>query len=340
VLQELRLKVEDHRTKNQDPALPPAAGPGGAGSFFALRSSFFIPALAVATLAVLPVASCRPAPAQPVRGGASADAAAPTRIVSLAPSVTEVLFALGLGDRVVGVTRFCRYPADAERLPDVGGYLDLNLEAIVALEPDLVIAIQDHDAARARLEDLGLSVLQVDQESLAGILDSITTIADSCGVSECGGRLADDVRGRLHEVERRVSGLERPRVLAVVGREAGHGTLATVWVAGRKTFYDDLIGLAGGTNVAPASSVAYPEVSREGLYHLDPDVILDLLADLDDRGVDAASAASDWRDLPTLGAVRTGRVHAVVHELAVVPGPRVAELVEELARAIHPEAFR
>jgi iron complex transport system substrate-binding protein len=299
---------------------------------FVLRSSFFV-LLIIAVSAT----ACRPTPTQRV---SPETAAAPARIVSLAPSVTEVLFALGLGDRVVGVTRFCRYPPEAERIPDVGGYLDLNFEAIVALAPDLVVAIQDHDAARTRLEDLGVPVLQVDQESLAGILDSISAIADACGVPDRGRRLADEIRGRMAAVERRVHGRQRPRVLAVVGREVGHGSLSNVWVAGRTTFYDELIELAGGTNVAPASAVVYPEISREGLYHLDPDVILDLLADLDERGVDPAEAMADWGDLPMLAAVRSHRVHEIVHELAVVPGPRIGQLVEEIARALHPEAFR
>lgn len=331
------MESDDRRPKKKGPTRPPGTNPGGFGDVFVLCSWFLVLAFAAA-IVVMSASACRPVPARTDELGV-ASAATPVRIVSLAPSVTEVLFALGLGDRVVGVTRFCSYPPEATELPEVGGYLDLNLEAIVALDPDLVIAIQDHDAAKARLEDLGLRVLQVDQESLSGILDSITVIADACGVPDRGNRLADRIRGRLQSVEDRVRGLEQPRVLAVVGREVGQGTLTTVWVAGRTTFYDDLIGLAGGTNVAPPSVVAYPEVSREGLYHLDPDVILDMLADLDVRGADSATAAADWRDLPELKAVRSGRVHEVVSELAVVPGPRIGELVEEIARATHPEAF-
>ncbi len=285
--------------------------------------------------------ACRPPATEPSSTEPAASAAPPpARIVSLAPSVTEVLFALGLGGRVVGVTSFCRYPPEAARLPQVGGYLDLNLEAIVALGPDLVILIQDHDAAQARLEALGVPTLQVDQGDLDGILRSIEEIAARCGVAERGGELVAGIRGRLEAVEQRVAGLPRPRTLAVVGREAGSGSLATVWVAGTETFYDDVIALAGGVNAAAPSPVAYPEVSREGLLHIDPDVILDLLADLDDRGVAAAAAAADWQELSALRAVRTGRVHLLEHELTVVPGPRVAALVEQVAQALHPEAFR
>jgi len=296
-------------------------------------------ALAAAFVAVSATA-CRPPATESSSTEPAAGAAPPARIVSLAPSITEVLFALDLGDRVVGVTSFCRYPPAAARLPQVGGYLDLNLEAVLGLAPDLVVLMQDHDAARARLEALGMATLQVDQGELDGILASIEEIADRCGVPDRGDRLVAAIRGRLDAVERRVAGLPRPRTLAVVGREVGSGSLGTVWVAGTETFYDDVIRLAGGVNAAAPSPVVYPEVSPEGIYRIDPDVILDLLADLEDRRIPAEAAAADWRELAALRAVRSGRVHALEHELTVVPGPRVAELVEAVARALHPEAFR
>jgi iron complex transport system substrate-binding protein len=320
---------------------PPSARSrrGWTGRLFVLRSSFFVLALAAAVVAVSAIA-CRPPATEPSSTGSVASAAPPARIISLAPSVTEVLFALGLGDRVAGVTSFCRYPPEAARLPQVGGYLDLNLEAIVGLDPDLVVLIQDHDAARARLDELGVPTLQVDQADLDGILRSIEEIAARCSVPERGAELVAAISGRLEAVERRVAGLPRPRTLAVVGREVGTGSITTVWVAGPATFYDDVIRLAGGANAAEPSPVLYPELSREGLYHIDPDVIVDLLADLDERGVAAEAAAADWQQLAALRAVRSGRVHALRHELTVVPGPRVAELVEEVAQALHPEAFR
>jgi len=327
--------IADRRSRIEEGPPSTRSRRGWTGGLFILRSSFFV---LVGAAVIIAVTACRPA-AAPQATTASATTP-PQRIVSLAPSVTEVLFALGLGDRVAGVTSFCRYPPEAARLPQVGGYLDLNLEAIVGLDPDLVVLIQDHDAARARLDELGVPTLQVDQADLDGILRSIAAIADRCGVADRGHELVAAIRGRLEAVERRVAGLDQPRTLAVVGREAGAGSITTVWVAGPETFYDDVVRLAGGVNAAEPSPVLYPELSREGLYHVDPDVILDLLADLDERGVSAEAAAADWQQLAALRAVRSGRVHALRHELTVVPGPRVAELVEEVAQALHPEAYR
>jgi len=329
--------IEDRRSKIEDGLPAGRHRRVRLGRVFSLRSSFFNLLLAAAV--ALAASACLPAEVPHATAGAAAPGP-PARIISLAPSVTEVLFALGLGGRVVGVTSFCRYPLEAARLPQVGGYLDLNLEAIVGLDPDLVVLIQDHDAAQTRLDELGIQTLQVDQADLDGILRSIEEIAARCSVPERGAWLVAAIRGRLEAVERRVAGRPRPRTLAGVGREAGAGSITTVWVAGTETFYDDVVRLAGGANAAEPSPVLYPELSREGLYHVDPDVILDLLADLDERGISAEAAAADWQQLAALRAVRSGRVHALRHELTVVPGPRVAELVEEVAQALHPEAFR
>jgi len=261
----------------------------------------------------------------------------PSRIISLSPSVTDILFDLNLGDRVVGVTRYCRPPRSARDLPEVGGYLDINLEAIVALEPDLVVVIQDHAAIRSRLESLGLRTLQVDQSTVAGILNSIVDISAACGVPASGSELAGEIRVRLDSVSRLTRGLDRPRTLVVVGRDAGSGTIDSVWVAGRATFYNGVLELAGGTNAMESTSVAYPEVSREGLLHLDPDVVLDLLGDLDDRHIDPELALADWQSQTGLRALDEARIHPVEEPWAVVPGPRIADLVEQVARLLHPE---
>ncbi len=286
----------------------------------------------VAALVVLP--ACR-RPAGEVRGQAAASRL-PRRIVSLAPSVTETLFALGLGDRVVGVTRFCTSPAEARSLPKVGGYLDVNYEEILALRPDLVVGIVDNAAACARLERLGLATLTVDQTTLARILRSVVEIASACGVRPRGEALAGTIRTRIAEIRRRTAGLERPRTLVVVDRRVGAGGVTQLWAAGPTTFYEEVLELAGGRNALPPSAVAYPELSAEGLVAADPDVILDLVPDLAARGVGRATALADWRSLDVLRAVRDGRVRLLEQELVAVPGPRIADMVDLFARALHP----
>jgi len=262
----------------------------------------------------------------------------PQRIVSMAPSLTEVAFALGLGESMVGVTRYCDFPPEALELPKVGGYLDPAYEAIVALEPDLVLLIQDHDEVRRRLRGLGVATLQVDQHSVEAVISSIATIAGACGVPERGEALEREMRRRIEAVETATRALERPRVLVVVEREVGTGSVGSVWVAGPETFYDGVVRLAGGTNAFVGRGAAYPEVSREGLLLLDPDVILDLVADLEARDLDPLVLVADWTARGELRAVREGRVHLLTEGYEVIPGPRITRTVEEVARLLHPAA--
>ena len=262
---------------------------------------------------------------------------APQRIVALAPSLTETLFALGLGERVVGRTRFCSYPPEAQELPEVGGYLDPNYEALVSLQPDLVILMQSHIEAERRLGSLGIPVFMVDQHDVAGVLDSINAIALACGVSERGTDLRRVIEGRLEAVRTRVAGSLRPTVVLVVGHEAGEGPVRSIWAAGPDTFYNDVLRLGGGVNAVAASMVRYPELGREGLAVLDPDVVLDVVAGLEERNLDLETLQASWRSLTELRAVREERVRILEGDFMVVPGPRLPQMVEAVARSLHPD---
>ena len=258
----------------------------------------------------------------------------------MAPSVTEVLFALDLGDRVVGVTRYCDFPEEAASKTQVGGYLDPSYEAIVALHPDLVVLIRDHEEVARRLETLGVASLLVDHHDVGGIIESVVTIAERCRVPDRGRQLAAEIRDGLEEVSQRVAGLDPPRVLVVVGRDAGHGAVGALWAAGPGSYFADVITMAGGTNACRSEIASYPELSREGLIHLDPDVIIDVLPELRRAGLAVETARADWQGLSELKAVKTGQVHVLDSDLMEIPGPRIAVAVEEIARVLHPEAFQ
>ncbi|MEJ2188679.1 MAG: helical backbone metal receptor [Acidobacteriota bacterium] len=261
----------------------------------------------------------------------------PTRIVSMAPSLTESLFALGVGDRVVGRTRYCSFPPEVAEIPEIGGHLDPNIEAIIALRPDLVFTIPSSGEAEARLRSLGIRVLPVDQHDVAAVLKSVTVLAEACGVPERGVALRARLEQKLETVRRAVQRRPRPRVVVVVGRELGEGAVRSVWAAGPETFYEDVVGIAGGVNAVTPGLVRYPEISREGLVALDPDVILDVVSGLDKRGLDAEEVRADWSELGELRAVREDKVCVLVGDAMVVPGPRLPELVNAVAKALHPE---
>jgi iron complex transport system substrate-binding protein len=269
------------------------------------------------------------------KAGARGSASPPQRIVSLAPSLTETLFALGLGKSVVGVTRYCANPPEVQSLPQVGGFLDPNFEAIVSLEPDLVVLIPSSEATEDRLESLGVFVLTIDQHDVGSLLQSISILAEVCGVPDKGANLREQIGRQLAAISAKVESAPRRRAVVVVGHDIGGGAVRSVWAAGPDTFYDGVLEIAGGVNAVTESVVRYPELSREGLAALDPDVVLDVIAGVEDR--DLAGIRSGWRELVELRAVRDGRVEILEGDVMVVPGPRLPQLVENVARALHPE---
>jgi iron complex transport system substrate-binding protein len=261
----------------------------------------------------------------------------PRRIVSLAPSLTETLFALGLGERVVGVTRYCAHPPEVIALPKIGGHLDPNFEAIVSLEPDLVVVIPSSHENRLRLESLGIRVLEVDQHDVDSVLESVSILAQACGVPDRGRALRQELERRLANVEEAVSGAPRPRAVVVVGHQIDGGAVRSVWAAGRDTFYDGVVQIAGGINAVDGGLARYPELSREGLASLDADVVLDVIAGLEARNLDPDELRAGWMQLSELRAVREQRVSVLAGDQMVVPGPRLPEMVEAVARALHPD---
>ena len=265
------------------------------------------------------------------------DAAVPQRIVSLAPSLTETIFALGLGGRLVGVTRYCAHPPEALELPKVGGHLDPNFEAIVSLEPDLVVAIPSSHESGSRLESLGIRVLEVDQHDVEAVLESVEVVAGACGIPDRGTTLRVEIERRLAWVAAVVAGAPRPRAVVVVGHQAGDDAVRSVWAAGSDTFYDGVLQIAGGVNALEGGLARYPELSREGLASLDADVVLDVIAGLDARNLDPDEVRAGWMQLSELRAVRDHRVNVLEGDQMVVPGPRLPEMVEAVARALHPE---
>ena len=259
------------------------------------------------------------------------------RIVSLAPSITETLFALALGDRVVGVTRYCDYPPEALSKEKVGGYYDPNYEAVVALEPDLVIMLPEHEVPKEYLTRLGLRVLAVSQESIPGILDSIRAIGKLCRAEREAREVVAGIEGRMAEIRNRTEGLPRPRVMLCVDRSMGSGAIQGVYIAGGNGFYDEMITMAGGVNAYDGQSLKFPVVSAEGMLRLNPQVIIDMVPHLEGKGWNEEDLLREWQSVARVDAVKNGRVYVFAQDYAVIPGPRFILILESMARAIHPE---
>jgi len=257
----------------------------------------------------------------PIVGGTA------SRLVVLAPSATETVFALGAGDRVVGVCGQCDFPPDAARLPKVGGYLAPSVESVLGVRPDLVIAVPspgNREAVRA-IERTGVRVLVVQDRQLDDLFASIRTIADALGIAEAGERLAREIREALDAVRARVADRPRVRTLLVVG----HSPLI---VAGGGTLQGELVDIAGGTNVAADVGAAFPQVSAEIVVARAPEVILDAAMGTE------AGARELFANLTTVPAVVNKRIVAIQSDALFRAGPRVPEGAAILASAMHPDA--
>lgn len=263
------------------------------------------------------------------RPRAGARTAMSKKIVSLAPSVTETIFALGLGDRLVGVTTYCDYPAAAKRLPKIGSFMNPSLEAIVAKRPDLVIGVSGAtDPAKAReMEALGLRVDLISLSSLAEILDSIKIIARLLGAPEAGETVASKITGQVRDVKKRIQHVTRRSVLLLVG-------FRPLIAVGRKNFIDELITLAGGENITGGASQPWLNIPEEFVVAKAPQVIIEA-----GMGSERDDSHKRWRDLASIPAVKQGRVYSYPSDKILRPGPRVGEALEDIARLIHPECF-
>lgn len=283
--------------------------------------------LAVFTLALLSWLGC-------ARDGAPGTATAevagvPQRIVSMTPALTEILFSLGLGERVVGVTDYCDYPPEALEKTRIGGFSNPSVEAILALEPDLVLVSPNVGNREAALEvrRVGGPLVVVPAENLDDTFEAIEQIAHLSGVEERGDKLIRSMRQRIDEATERVWALPPVNVLFCL-------QLDPIIAVGRGTLPAEILELAGGRNVLNAEG--YPRLGIETVIERAPAVILQARMDTPEPNAERR-ALKFWQRWPSIPAVREERVHVFDGTTALRPGPRVAEAVERLSRLLHPD---
>jgi iron complex transport system substrate-binding protein len=256
------------------------------------------------------------------------------RIVSTSPAITETLFALGAGDRVVGVSEYCHFPAEATKRPKIGSYLKPNVEAILRLRPDLIVIERLPGHALEQLKSSNVKVAQVTYGDVAANLRTIEQIAAATNRVEAGRGLTAKVTEALKQVETGAKGRQPRSVIFLVGRTPGH--LDGMVAVGKGSYLNELIAMAGGRNLLADSVVSYPKVSLEGVVRLKPDVLIDMGDMADTIGVTdehKRSVVALWKSRPDIPS----RVYAVASDIFVVPGPRMAEAAREFFRLIHGE---
>jgi iron complex transport system substrate-binding protein len=250
----------------------------------------------------------------------------------VAPNVTEILFALGLEDRLVGVSNYCQYPPEAKKIEKIGGYINPSLEKIVALRPDLVVGIAEGDLRTFvdKLAGLKVPVYIANPRDALEVLTSIRKIGEVTFAPEPARRIVRSMEEKIGSIRDKVQGRRRPRVLHILD-------FNPLISAGKGTFVDDLIRLGGGRNVAEAATGKYPRFSMEEVLVQDPEVIL--LASMK-SGDPLVKQRRWWERWKTISAVKQGRVYVLDSDLIHRPSPRMAEGLEKVAKAIHPEAFK
>lgn len=255
------------------------------------------------------------------------------RIVSLAPNITEMLFAVGLDREIVGVTTFCDWPEKARTKTRIGGFINPSLEAIVSLAPDLVLATADGNSERdvRRIEELGIPVYVTDSRSFEDVMSSISDIGRLAGRGGEAAALVERMKERKMGIEDAVAGRERPRVLVVLDS-------APLMAAGAGTFIDEMVSSAGGQNVLDDGRVKYPVLGLESLVVTDPDVIVDYSGPM--AGMEGRRPFLEAFEKHSLRAVGEGRLYEIRESDFFLPGPRIVDSLEELAGMLHPGAIR
>lgn len=259
------------------------------------------------------------------------------RIVSLSPSVTEILYGIGAWPQVIAVSQYCTYPDDVKNKPRVNGWDKTNLEQVMALKPDFVIGV---DAQQPFLQDklnaMGVRSLFLKSLTLTDILAAIVEIGRATGHEKEGTDLAAKTKGEIDAVRQAVGNGPRPKVLCVVDRVPG--TIRDLYTATRGSYLDELISIAGGESIAPEGDHGYGKITKEAVLTLNPEVIIDMVQGAKGRlGEDPVAV---WSELGEVRAVREKRIYPMSDPSVIHPSQFVGHTAELFARALHPESFR
>lgn len=246
------------------------------------------------------------------------------RIVTLAPALTEIVFALGKGNKIVGNTKFCDYPGAAKKIPRIGGLIDVNLELLVNKRPTIVFLYKENYAKVKLLEDKTRLVI-VRHTNLQDLFDGINTVATELHIKEKGKDLIADIKSGLDEIKQKAQGKPKLKTLLIIGRNRDR--LSNMYIIGKHDFLTELIGIAGGEN-AYQGDINYPSVSIESVVAMNPDIIFELSAH--NEGITADRIFKQWNTFPFISAVKNKKISIVEEQVWLIPGPRVTQIAKKM----------
>jgi len=261
------------------------------------------------------------------------DAVIAQRVVSMAPNITETIFAVGRGGCLVGVSDFCVFPPGALVLPKVGGFFNPNLERLAALQPDLVILQGKHDKVDRFCRARNIATLHVSMDSLSTIYSGIQELGAALGASARAQELCAKIKNELLAVQKKADRYPKRKVFVSLDRAMG--SMANLYTIGGASFLSQVLEIAGGENIFSDVDQPYPEASKESLIKRAPEVILEMRPGETISSEKRRQLVAEWRVFPKIPAVRRGDIHVVAEDFVLIPGPRVVKIARILAEALH-----
>ena len=260
-----------------------------------------------------------------------------SRIISTSPSITETLFELGLKDRVIAVTDFCKYPEEACKLPSIGGMLNPNMETVVSLTPDLIIHQSGNQRLRTNAKNVGIKTLAVRMGNLEEIFESIKKLGVVLNCQEQASKLTLQLTTGIAFYQERLQGLPKKEVLLLLGDSSDPAR--DLYAAGPGTFLNELLNLSGGKNIIRGSPARYPKLSKEHIIEKSPEIIIEAgpKSNLSQKEIDLR--IQEWNRFPTIEAVKKRQIYFIGADYILIPGPRLLKIIERFSKAIHPNLF-
>jgi len=258
----------------------------------------------------------------------------PQRIISTSPSITEMLFELGLQDRIVAVTDFCIYPQEACLLPSIGGVLNPDIEKIVSLAPDLIILQSDSITVEKNIKSLGIPTFSIKVRTISDIFESVNRLGKELNCQEAAEKLLLLLKYKINAFKQKLVGRSPKKVLLLLGDSSDPAH--DLYAVGPGTFLNELLVLSGGENILKNSKAQYPKLSKEYIIEQSPEIIIEAgpKSNLSQKEIDYK--VEQWNRFPTIQAVRDKRIYFIGADYILIPGPRLVKILENFAQVIHP----
>jgi len=255
------------------------------------------------------------------------------RIISLAPSITNIIFALGKGDELVGVTRYCKYPSK-RKIPTVGGYMDFNAEAMISLDPNIVFLAPEHTEAKKALDNTHIKYVEVKIDSFDDITKTIKIIGDTLNATEKANELINTFNTEIANIEKRKPA-RSPKVMVCLDRKYNTKELGKIYITGKSGIYARAISVAGGKNAYNIDKIETPIISSEGVMKLNPDIIIDVVPDYNNEFTyTEKQIKDDWNAFPSVNAVKNNRLYVLSGTEISVPDQNFYKVVLKLEKII------